>query len=213
MIRFIGRRLLFLCFVLLGISVITFALTHLVPGDPARLMAGQHATGEQVKELAQRYGLDKPVATQFWIYMKGLMTGDLGMRDGKGIFHHLGRTDNQIKVKGNRIELEEVEAHLRQASGTDIVAVVGWSTIDGSAQGLVGFCNSALPAETIATSMLRTLPRYMVPNTIHVLDVLPVNINGKVDRRALVARLRESEENGDRKQEPSSRTAEPAGAS
>jgi len=79
MIRFIGRRLLFLCFVLLGISVITFALTHLVPGDPARLMAGQHATGEQVKELAQRYGLDKPVITQFWIYMKGLMTGDLGM--------------------------------------------------------------------------------------------------------------------------------------
>ncbi len=53
MIRFIGRRLLFLCFVLLGISVITFALTHLVPGDPARLMAGQHATGEQVKELAK----------------------------------------------------------------------------------------------------------------------------------------------------------------
>lgn len=141
------------------------------------------------------------------------LTGDLGMRDGKGIFHHLGRTDNQIKVKGNRIELEEVEAHLRQASGTDIVAVVGWPTIDGSAQGLVGFCNSALPAETIATSMLRTLPRYMVPNTIHVLDVLPVNINGKVDRRALVARLRESEENGDRKQEPSARTAEPAGAS
>lgn len=79
MIRFISRRLLFLCFVLLGISVITFALTHLVPGDPARLMAGQHATGEQVKELAQRYGLDKPVTTQFWIYMKGLMTGDLGM--------------------------------------------------------------------------------------------------------------------------------------
>ncbi|MBN9074117.1 MAG: ABC transporter permease [Rhizobiales bacterium] len=79
MIRFIGRRLLFLCFVLLGISVITFALTHLVPGDPARLMAGQHATGEQVKELAQRYGLDKPVITQFWIYMKGLLSGDLGM--------------------------------------------------------------------------------------------------------------------------------------
>lgn len=79
MIRFIGRRLLFLCFVLLGISIITFALTHLVPGDPARLMAGQHATGEQVKELAQRYGLDKPVTTQFYVYLKGLLTGDLGM--------------------------------------------------------------------------------------------------------------------------------------
>lgn len=79
MIQFIIRRLLFLVVVLLGISIITFALTHLVPGDPARLMAGQHATGEQVKELAQRYGLDKPVTTQFWIYIKGLLTGDLGM--------------------------------------------------------------------------------------------------------------------------------------
>lgn len=79
MIRFICRRLLFLGFVLLGISVITFALTHLVPGDPARLMAGQHATAEQVRELAQRYGLDKPVMTQFWIYMTGLLQGDLGM--------------------------------------------------------------------------------------------------------------------------------------
>jgi ABC-type dipeptide/oligopeptide/nickel transport system permease component len=79
MIWFILKRLLFLVFVLFGISVITFALTHLVPGDPARLMAGQHATGDQVREIAQRYGLDKPVTTQFWIYVKGLATGDLGM--------------------------------------------------------------------------------------------------------------------------------------
>ena len=79
MIRFILKRLLFLVFVLFGISVITFALTHLVPGDPARLMAGQHATGDQVREIAQRYGLDKPVTTQFWIYVRGLLTGDLGM--------------------------------------------------------------------------------------------------------------------------------------
>lgn len=79
MIRFILKRLLFLVFVLLGISVITFALTHLVPGDPARLMAGQHATGDQVKEIARRYGLDKPVPTQFFIYVKGLLNGDLGM--------------------------------------------------------------------------------------------------------------------------------------
>ena len=79
MIRFIVKRLVFLVFVLLGISVITFALTHIVPGDPARLMAGQHATGEQVKEIARQYGLDKPVPPQFWIYLKGLATGDLGM--------------------------------------------------------------------------------------------------------------------------------------
>lgn len=139
------------------------------------------------------------------------LTGDLGMRDGEGVFHHLGRTDNQIKVKGNRIELEEVEVHLRRASGTDMVAVVGWPVVDGSVQGLVGFCNSDLPVEAIASSMLRTLPRYMVPDPIHVLDALPVNINGKVDRRALLERLR-AEEPESREPRSPARIAEPAGA-
>lgn len=140
------------------------------------------------------------------------LTGDLGMRDGDGVFHHLGRTDNQIKVKGNRIELEEIEVHLRRASQTDMVAVVGWPVVDASVQGLVGFCNSTLPAETIAASMLKTLPRYMVPDPIHVLDVLPVNINGKVDRRALLERLRDGEESDGLRRAGSALIAEPAGA-
>jgi peptide/nickel transport system permease protein len=79
MLSFIGRRLLMTVLVLIGISVMTFALTHIVPGNPARLMAGQHATEEQVRALAERYGLDKPVLTQFRVYMVGLLHGDLGM--------------------------------------------------------------------------------------------------------------------------------------
>lgn len=113
------------------------------------------------------------------------------MRDASGTCHHLGRTDNQVKVKGNRIELEEVEAHLRRAAGTDLVAVVAWPLVDGSAQGLVGFCCSASAAEEIAAALIETLPRYMVPSIIHVRDALPVNINGKTDRRALFAELDE----------------------
>lgn len=114
------------------------------------------------------------------------LTGDLGRRDENGIFHHLGRTDNQVKVKGNRIELEEVEAHLRGAAGTDMVAVVAWPVVDGSAQGLVGFAaGTTLDGQEIARRMAATLPRYMVPGTIRVLDTLPVNVNGKIDRRAL----------------------------
>lgn len=124
------------------------------------------------------------------------LTGDLGMRDSDGVFHHLGRTDNQIKLKGNRIELEEVEMHLRRAAGSDMVAVVAWPVIDGSAQGLVGFCSSTLDAATISGSMVKTLPRYMMPDPIHIVDSLPVNVNGKVDRRALVARLDEMEKTG-----------------
>ena len=117
------------------------------------------------------------------------LTGDLGMRDANGIFHHLGRTDNQVKVKGNRIELEEVEAHLRRACDSDGVAVVAWPLLDGVPQGLVGFCTSARASEQITDALLTTLPRYMVPEPIHVVATLPVNINGKVDRRALIDRL------------------------
>jgi amino acid adenylation domain-containing protein len=120
------------------------------------------------------------------------LTGDLGMRDADGVFHHLGRTDNQVKVKGVRIELEEVEAHLRSAAGSEIVAVVAWPVIDGAAQGLVGFCTSTRSADAITSAMFDTLPRYMVPSRIDILDTLPVNINGKIDRRTLARRLGEA---------------------
>lgn len=79
MIKFIFKRLCLMVLVLLGISVMTFTLTHVVPGNPARLMAGQHATEAQVKALAELYGLDKPALTQFWIYLTGILHGDLGM--------------------------------------------------------------------------------------------------------------------------------------
>ncbi len=86
--------------------------------------------------------------------------------------------------------------HLRRAAGSDMVAVVAWPVVDGSAQGLVGFCSSALDAQAVAAAMVRTLPRYMMPDPIHIVDSLPVNVNGKVDRRALVARLDEMEKTG-----------------
>jgi peptide/nickel transport system permease protein len=76
---FILRRLAFMVLVLAGMTVITFTLTHVVPGDPARLLAGQHATAEQVRTVAHMYGLDRPIPTQFWIYLTGLLHGDLGM--------------------------------------------------------------------------------------------------------------------------------------
>ncbi|MGU3576237.1 AMP-binding protein [Brucellaceae bacterium C25G] len=117
------------------------------------------------------------------------LTGDLGMRDENGIFHHLGRTDNQIKLKGNRVELEEVEAHLRKAAQSEMVAVVAWPIIDNSAQGLIGFCTSPLSEDDIKTALLATLPRYMVPEKIYLRDTLPVNINGKIDRKQLIEQL------------------------
>ena len=76
---FILRRLMFMVFVLAGMSVITFVLTHVVPGDPARLLAGQHASAEEVRTVAAMYGLDRPLPVQFWVYVRGLVHGDLGI--------------------------------------------------------------------------------------------------------------------------------------
>src|SRR5262249_52998921 len=79
MARYILRRLLLMVIVLLGMSVITFALTHMVPGNPARLLAGPHATQGQVGGVGKRYGLDRPLLEQYWVYVGGLFSGDLGM--------------------------------------------------------------------------------------------------------------------------------------
>lgn len=126
------------------------------------------------------------------------LTGDLGVRDPEGVFHHLGRIDNQVKLKGNRIELEEVEAHLRRAAETDVVAVVAWPVVDGSAQGLVGFCCSDRQPSDILAGLKSALPRYMLPSQIELMQRLPVNINGKVDRKALVSMLEERSRSAER---------------
>lgn len=118
------------------------------------------------------------------------LTGDLGFRDADGVLHHMGRADNQVKLKGNRIELEEVEAHLRRAAGTPVAAVVAWPVVDGSAQALVGFVvGDPIDVTALRAAMAVTLPRYMVPATVHAVSHLPRNANGKIDRHALVASL------------------------
>ena len=117
-------------------------------------------------------------------------TGDLGYRDAEGRFHHMGRADNQVKLKGNRVELEEVEFHLRAACETDLACVVAWPRVDGLVQGLVGFStNTAIDASTVRERMARSIPEYMIPARIELRDVLPRNINDKVDRNALIAEL------------------------
>ncbi len=79
MISYIGRRLVLMALVVLGMSVITFALTRLVPGNPARLLAGPHANQEAVDELARQYRLDGSPVEQYALYMGDLLRGDLGM--------------------------------------------------------------------------------------------------------------------------------------
>jgi peptide/nickel transport system permease protein len=81
------RRLLFAVMVVAGVAVITFAISHLIPGDPARMVAGDRASDEIVAHIREGMGLDRPVTTQFVIYAKGLLSGDFGtsLRTGRPV--------------------------------------------------------------------------------------------------------------------------------
>ncbi len=64
---------------MIGVSIITFSLSHLVPADPAQVALGDHATDAQINAFREKYGLNKPVTEQYWIYVTNLIKGDLGI--------------------------------------------------------------------------------------------------------------------------------------
>ncbi len=64
---------------MIGVSIITFSLSHLVPADPAIVALGDHATDAQINDFREKYGLNKPVPEQYWIYITNLVQGDLGI--------------------------------------------------------------------------------------------------------------------------------------
>jgi ABC-type dipeptide/oligopeptide/nickel transport system permease component len=78
MIQFITRRVLSALPVLLGILFVTFALARLLPGDPCRAALGERATDRVCDAFIKRNGLDKPIPTQFAVYLKDVLTGNLG---------------------------------------------------------------------------------------------------------------------------------------
>ncbi len=114
-------------------------------------------------------------------------TGDLARLDENGNIEHLGRIDNQIKVRGYRVEPGEIETALSKHPCVDqaIVALLGTASGD---RRLVAFYTASGSAETAAlrihTSEL--LPSYMVPQHFFTVDQFPLTPNGKIDRRALI---------------------------
>lgn len=85
--RLITRRLAFMIFVLWGVTLVTFVLSRVVPGDPARLLAGPHASPAAVERVRQIYGLDDPLVSQYAHYMGDLLHGNLGYSfvTGRGV--------------------------------------------------------------------------------------------------------------------------------
>ena len=114
-------------------------------------------------------------------------TGDLVRWNQHGQLDYLGRIDHQIKIRGFRIELGEVEAQLLAQPGVRAAVAVAQPATSGAR--LVAYVSPqtghALDGATLREALGRALPDYMVPSAIVVLDALPLNSNGKVDRNAL----------------------------
>ncbi|PYO40672.1 MAG: hypothetical protein DMD33_16945 [Gemmatimonadetes bacterium] len=120
-------------------------------------------------------------------------TGDLVRRGEDGCLRYLGRIDQQVKIRGYRVELQEIELVLREASGAEQVAAVPWPVVDGTADGVVAFVSGVAGVDEpcILKRCRETVPDYMVPRKICLLPEIPLNANGKIDRRELVKMLDE----------------------
>jgi ABC-type dipeptide/oligopeptide/nickel transport system permease component len=77
--RYLVRRLLLTIPVLLGVATLVFSLIHFIPGDPAQAMLGEGAAPEDVAQLRERLGLDRPLLVQYGSFLGGLARGDLGV--------------------------------------------------------------------------------------------------------------------------------------
>jgi acyl-CoA synthetase (AMP-forming)/AMP-acid ligase II len=174
----------------IGVLIVDQQLREVAPGETGELLV----SGPQV---GLGYWRDPQRTAEAFIVPPGFRevhyrTGDLVRRPAApgGPITYLGRLDDQIKVRGVRIELGEVEAVLREETGAEAVVAVGWPLTATGADGIVAFIGdpSVRGAEVLARVRTR-LPAQMAPREVRVLEQLPLNANGKFDRKALAASL------------------------
>ncbi|RPK41079.1 non-ribosomal peptide synthetase [Streptomyces sp. ADI93-02] len=155
-------------------------------GVPGELFIAGTGVGrgylDDPSRTAERYVPD-PFSTEPGARM--YRTGDGARYRPDGQLDFLGRRDHQVKVRGNRIELGEVEAALRStAKVIDAVVTVRRSA---DVQRLIGYFIGDVTPEQVRAAVADIVPDYMVPAALVRLDTFPLNTNGKVDRKALPA--------------------------
>ena len=141
------------------------------------------------KQLAKGYvNNEEQTKEKFVVIDNSLhyLTGDLGRKiNGKIVF--LGRNDAQVQIKGYRVEIFEIEHALSKINGIISNAViptpVGAVTYENTTAFIT--CNTNIDLIKIKEELSKKLPNYMVPNNIIILDNMPLNSNGKIDRNQL----------------------------
>jgi amino acid adenylation domain-containing protein len=136
-------------------------------------------------DLTNRKFVPHPVTPGRRIYL----TGDTGLWRADGSIEYLGRLDDQIKIRGNRVEPAEIEHHIRQHANVKQVLVLARET-NGTGRELVAYVTLKEGsgdglAEELRDWLTGSLPDYMIPSHVICLKKMPLNANGKVDRALL----------------------------
>ena len=112
-------------------------------------------------------------------------TGDLARRDSNGNYVLLGRSNDMIKINGNRIEPAEIEAAVKSTLGIDWAAARGFDEDGKSFLCAYYTANVQVDTEKLRAEMMKRLPYYMIPSYYIHIDEVPLKPNGKLDRKAL----------------------------
>lgn len=116
-------------------------------------------------------------------------SGDLARFNSDGVIEFLGRNDSQVKIRGLRIEVEEIEAVLRQCPGINDAVVIPVDGRDAARSWLAAYVladrNNPPSPDDIQRFVRHTLPEYLIPASYQFLETLPLTPNGKVDRRSI----------------------------
>ncbi|MBY0788474.1 amino acid adenylation domain-containing protein [Corynebacterium parakroppenstedtii] len=136
-------------------------------------------------------------------------TGDVMSRDARGMLRFEGRIGDQVKIRGNRVELGDVETHLRRLDAVNDAAVavdraggeatlVGGIVVSESATAGDGSDDAghATIPQQVKVELGALVPEYMVPSVLVVMTELPHNDHGKIDRRALIAHVNSASSGG-----------------
>jgi acyl-CoA synthetase (AMP-forming)/AMP-acid ligase II len=150
------------------------------PDDLAYLLSTSGSTGRP-KQVEVTHGSVWTVLDWYAHYR----TGDICRRDASGELHFVGRVDGQVKIRGQRIELREVESALLELPG---VAQAAAGPVPRTGESLLVECVVGPVTPDAVRAWLRDrLPAAMVPHTVDVRDALPLTPNGKLDRAAFRA--------------------------
>ena len=140
------------------------------------------------KSVAKGY-IKKVERNPFILYKgkKSYLTGDLGYLKN-GDLYYIQRKDKQIKYKGYRIELSDIENNIQKLKTVEKAVVVAKKDIQGKVKNIIAFVKTSEDIDKILMELKKTLPEYMIPK-IRVVESFPINNNGKCDEKKLLEEL------------------------